>query len=224
MNNYPKAMPEVASDQTPPSNSNFDYSRGPHTEACRCTLCKARRDSASRREEHETKNEIKTALLTPEQFTAAYRAGYGKTVGRVVRRGFPLEDAEDAAQDAYLRAWERLEQLRDPARFGPWVNAIAPRQAVSNHRRIHRVEALEPGYEPKVAWDVDVRVFDLPRAMQRLSARQRQIVEAKSAGYSAGEIAAKLGLSVATVYSQYSRAVAEIRRQMNSRPPTADAA
>jgi DNA-directed RNA polymerase specialized sigma24 family protein len=104
------------------------------------------------------------------------------------------------------------------------VNEIAPRQAVSNYRRIHRVEALEPGYEPKVAWDVDVRVFDLPRAMQRLSARQRQIVEAKSAGYSAGEIAAKLGLSVATVYSQYSRAVAEIRRQMNSRPPMADAA
>ena len=33
--------------------------------------------------------------------------------------------AEDAAQDAFVTAWMRLNTLREPARFGPWVCRIA---------------------------------------------------------------------------------------------------
>ena len=34
-------------------------------------------------------------------------------------------DAEDAAQDSFIQALERLEECRDPARFGAWVRTIA---------------------------------------------------------------------------------------------------
>ena len=33
--------------------------------------------------------------------------------------------AEDAAQDAFVTAWLRLDTLREPSRFGPWVCRIA---------------------------------------------------------------------------------------------------
>jgi RNA polymerase sigma-70 factor (ECF subfamily) len=36
-----------------------------------------------------------------------------------------LADAQDLAQDVFMRAYEKLEHLRDPARFGKWVVGIA---------------------------------------------------------------------------------------------------
>ena len=37
--------------------------------------------------------------------------------------------AEDAAQDAFVAAWVRLNTLRDPERFGSWVCRIAGNRA-----------------------------------------------------------------------------------------------
>ncbi len=36
-----------------------------------------------------------------------------------------LADAQDLAQDVFMRAYEKLSHLRDPARFGKWVVGIA---------------------------------------------------------------------------------------------------
>ena len=36
-----------------------------------------------------------------------------------------LADAQDLAQDVFMRAYEKLDRLRDPARFGKWLVAIA---------------------------------------------------------------------------------------------------
>jgi RNA polymerase sigma-70 factor (ECF subfamily) len=36
-----------------------------------------------------------------------------------------LADAQDLAQDVFLRAYERLDRLRDPDRFGKWLVGIA---------------------------------------------------------------------------------------------------
>jgi RNA polymerase sigma-70 factor (ECF subfamily) len=36
-----------------------------------------------------------------------------------------LADAQDLAQDVFLRAYERLDQLRKAERFGPWIVTIA---------------------------------------------------------------------------------------------------
>jgi len=38
-----------------------------------------------------------------------------------------FEDARDLAQDAFVRAYLHLGQLRDPARFGPWLRRITQR-------------------------------------------------------------------------------------------------
>jgi RNA polymerase sigma-70 factor (ECF subfamily) len=40
-----------------------------------------------------------------------------------------LADAQDLAQDVFMRAYEKLDQLRDPARFGKWLVGIARRRS-----------------------------------------------------------------------------------------------
>ena len=53
-----------------------------------------------------------------------------------------LADAQDLAQDVFMRAYEKLEQLRDPECFGNWLVAIArlrgrewQRQKLRNSKR-----------------------------------------------------------------------------------------
>src|SRR5687768_16308690 len=48
--------------------------------------------------------------------------------------------AEDAAQDAFLVAWQRLDQLREPAAFAGWIRRLVLTQC---HRRL-RARRLEP--------------------------------------------------------------------------------
>ena len=47
------------------------------------------------------------------------------------------EDAEDLAQETFLRAFRRLDELEEPAKFGPWLRRIAENLACSalRHRR-----------------------------------------------------------------------------------------
>ncbi len=71
--------------------------------------------------------------LTREGVAEAYEALVIRYERAVKGTAFKLTGdsytAEDAAQDAFVTAWLRLETLREPARFGPWVCAIAKNHA-----------------------------------------------------------------------------------------------
>ena len=47
-------------------------------------------------------------------------------------------DAEDAAQDAFLRAFEQLPRLDDPERFAGWLSTIAVNSALMKLRKAGR--------------------------------------------------------------------------------------
>ena len=47
------------------------------------------------------------------------------TVGRDRAEGGNREDALDLSQDVFLKAYQNLRKLDDPARFGPWLYRIA---------------------------------------------------------------------------------------------------
>jgi RNA polymerase sigma factor (sigma-70 family) len=61
-----------------------------------------------------------------------------------------VADAQDLAQDVFLRAYERLEQLRKPESFGPWVIGMARLRCHEWHRRRLRERA-----KPKEANEVE---------------------------------------------------------------------
>lgn len=75
--------------------------------------------------------------LPDERLVEASRRGddraYADLVGRHARRVFAIclallgeaADAEDAVQDAFVRGFRKLPDLRDDARFGSWIGQIA---------------------------------------------------------------------------------------------------
>lgn len=56
--------------------------------------------------------------------------------------------ASDVSQDALIRSWERLHDLREPHRFGTWLCGIVRNLAVDRLRRRRRTEALGPSTAP----------------------------------------------------------------------------
>jgi RNA polymerase sigma factor (sigma-70 family) len=87
-----------------------------------------------------------------EAARAGDRAAFGEIYDRYADRVYGLcrtvvrrpEDAADATQDTFVRAAERLEQLRDPSRLRPWLFSIARNEALQRIRRTAR-EDLDQG-------------------------------------------------------------------------------
>src|SRR5947199_6296265 len=87
----------------------------------------------------------------------ACRAGrteaFGILVERYQRRLYPTvlrlvgsaEDAEDILQDAFVRAFEKLDQFQGESSFYTWVYRIAVNLALSGHRRRRVRSALRLG-------------------------------------------------------------------------------
>jgi len=51
--------------------------------------------------------------------------------------------ANDVCQDAFIKAWQRLADLRDPGHFGTWLCGIVRNLAVDRVRRRRRAQSLE---------------------------------------------------------------------------------
>jgi len=60
-----------------------------------------------------------------------------KAVGVAMRLLGNVDSAMEVTQEAFLRAYQALGQLKDPQRFGPWLMRIVSNQAL-NYRRSHR--------------------------------------------------------------------------------------
>jgi RNA polymerase sigma-70 factor, ECF subfamily len=52
--------------------------------------------------------------------------------------------AEDVMQDAYVRAYEHLDQFAGRAKFATWLTRIAVHEALARQRRGNRYQELEP--------------------------------------------------------------------------------
>lgn len=55
--------------------------------------------------------------------------------------------AGDVTQEAFVRAWQRLADLKDPDRFGPWLCNIVRNLAIDRRRRLRPGDRAQPLYE-----------------------------------------------------------------------------
>ena len=69
-----------------------------------------------------------------DAFDALVRRHQRRAVGIAYRLLGHIEDASDVAQEAFIRAYRRLDQLSDARRFGPWLSRIVTNLAL-NYRR-----------------------------------------------------------------------------------------
>jgi len=144
-------------------------------------------------------------------------AGQARRVARAVL-GDP-DDADDAAQDAFLSALVKLAQY-DPARpFGPWLMRIVANSATDRRRRraVRRTDQLEPGLvgggtRPDVAAERAALGERLHAALGELTPRRRlAVVLFDVEGYSHAEIAQVLRIPEGTVRSEVFHARRRLR-------------
>lgn len=62
----------------------------------------------------------------------------GRLYNFLLRRTRRAVDAEDLAQEAFVRAWQRLQSYDPRWRFSTWLFTIAQRLAIGNYRRQRR--------------------------------------------------------------------------------------
>jgi RNA polymerase sigma-70 factor, ECF subfamily len=134
------------------------------------------------------------------------RAAYAVALAELV----DSRDAEDAVQDAFITALERLEDCRDPAAFSAWLRRIVRNRARSVRRR-ERVRDTSSLDTVLTARSKDDPARDLERtdtrkrleaALGMLTDVQRQVVLMHDLeGFRHREIAAELGLPEGTVRS-----------------------
>lgn len=134
-------------------------------------------------------------------------------------------DAEDAVQDAFITALERLEECRNPDRFGAWLVTIARNRAHSLRRR-KRVRAATPLDDVPVGDRRADPMGDAERAELRerlkvaldtLSDVQREVLLLHDLeGWRHREIGEHLGLPEGTVRSHLFHARRALREQLGA--------
>lgn len=126
--------------------------------------------------------------------------------------------AQDAAQEAFIAAYEKLGSLRDGAVFGSWMLKIVRNHALNWVRRRSRQPALELLRDPP-ACGQDGRLEQasqrLLAAVTRLPEHERVVVMLRYFdGHGVRAIAEMTGRPVGTVTTQLSRARDRLRGQL----------
>jgi RNA polymerase sigma-70 factor, ECF subfamily len=132
-------------------------------------------------------------------------------------------DAEDLAQEAFVKAFENIGRFREGQPFGPWIYRIVTNAALdaSKHRSKFRHETIAetepatrrddatlPAMSNEIAQRIDAAIEELPE-MQRIVARLHLVEE-----FSHDEIAGMMDLSDGTVRSHLSLARKKLREKL----------
>lgn len=119
------------------------------------------------------------------------------------------EDAMDVSQDVFLKAYQGLAKLDDPAKFSSWLYRIAHNEAYSLLRKNRPEDELDPTREIATGGKSGGRMFPVELslavdgALKRLSADQREAVVLKIyQGFKFEEMAEILECPVSTVKSR----------------------
>ena len=180
--------------------------------------------------------------LTDAALAALAQAGDRDAFGELIRRHQAAvrracravtgseHDADDAAQDAFLSALDRIETY-DPKRpFGPWLMRIATNAAIDLLRRraVRKAELLDESLA--AASQSPARDAEQAELRQRLGAALAALPERQRVaitlfdleGYPHAEIAEVLGIPEGTVRSDVFHARRKLRDSLGAYAPVRD--
>ena len=146
-------------------------------------------------------------------FERVYRALEGRIFALCLRMTGNEREAEERTQDAFVRAWERIEQFRGDARFSTWMHRLAVNVVLQERRSSGRRRKREENSDRIEAYGhAAVRAMpgtrvDLERAIAGLPEKAREVLVLRDVqGYAYKEIAELTGVSLGTVKAQIHRA------------------
>ncbi|MEX0743122.1 MAG: RNA polymerase sigma factor [Actinomycetota bacterium] len=135
-------------------------------------------------------------------------------------------DAEDATQDAFVKAYYALDRFRSAEPFRPWILRIVSNEARNRRRSAGRRERLAlrvierrgPGDaapSPDAAAIAQETRRTLLAALETLPERDREVIACRYLlELSEAETARTLGIRPGTVKSRLSRALTRLRREL----------
>jgi RNA polymerase sigma-70 factor, ECF subfamily len=130
--------------------------------------------------------------------------------------------AEDMAQDAFVRAWNKLHLFRGDSKFGTWLHRLTVNVILSDKRirvkRLRREQELGESVERTMVGERDVSAGlrkDLEAAIAGLPERARTVLVLYDIeGYRHAEIAEITGMAVGSSKAQLHRARKLVRRSL----------
>lgn len=160
-----------------------------------------------------------------EAFDAVATAMYDPlyAVGRrILRDG---NAAQDAVQEAFIRAWRDLRSLRELDRFEAWMHRLVVRACYDQARRRRPFEvAITPIHVDRSDPADDIAVVahrdELERAFLKLSVEHRAVlVLTHYVGMPAADVGQVLGIPVGTVHSRLHYAIQAMRKSLAATSP-----
>jgi RNA polymerase sigma-70 factor (ECF subfamily) len=142
--------------------------------------------------------------------------------------GGSAADAEEAAQEGFVKAWRALPRFRAGAPFRPWLLAIVANEARNRRRAAGRRAGLAlraaeiagrepPSPSPETQVLTSARRETLLAALAELDERDREVLTCRYLlELSEEETAAALGCRRGTVKSRTSRALGRLRERVGA--------
>lgn len=175
---------------------------------------------------------------TDAELVAALRRGSREAAGRLAERYLrpcravalaivgEIAGAEDVCQDAFVYALARIDDCRDPSRFGAWLLQIV-RNRSRNHVRDGKVRSADPieraglvsvSPSPERMAEISEMRDRLLSALRELPEERREVVLLHDLeGWTHRQIAQRMGLPVGTVASHLHHARKRLREILRDR-------
>ena len=136
-----------------------------------------------------------------------------------------VADAQDLTQEAFIKALQHQEQLKDEQKAAHWLSRIATNTAIDFLRRNGRASFCEIDQAPESHWETpeeavlrDEHRDYLEDGLRLLSPRERAALIMRDVeDLPAEEVARRLDCSKATVRSHIANARTKLRRYMERR-------
>lgn len=176
---------------------------------------------------HDDPLEARAIARVQQGDAGAYDYLVSKYLPRVVSIAWGVvrnaHDAEDLAQEAFVKAFRNIGRFREGEPFGPWIYRIVTNAALDamKHRRKFRQEELAetqpaarrddaalPAMSNEIGRRIDVALAELPE-MQRIVARLHLVED-----FDHAEIAGMMELNEGTVRSHLSLARKKLREKL----------
>ena len=140
-------------------------------------------------------------------------ARYARMVHGVLLARVPPAEVDDLVQEVFLQAWRRIASLREAAAFGGWLAMIARNRATDYHRRANDTAEL-----PESLPAADSREAEAGAVLEAIKslpeAYHEPLLLRLVEGMTGPEIAARTGLTPASVRVNLHRGMKQLREKL----------
>jgi len=157
---------------------------------------------------------------SPPDFASVYDQYFPAVYGYCLSQLGDHQAAEDATSRTFLKALAALPDYRETGRFRPWLFAVAHnvlRDAIRGSRPEEPLEAaadiVDPAASPEERALAALDAERLERAIARLPADDRRVLELRCAGLRGREIATALGIGHEAAKKRQLRAITRLRSE-----------